>query len=532
MKKGSRKIAYAIMALLVLILAFYYVNSLIDNSINKVLIISHDKVNSLNSKSDIDYILDSLSSAKVKQNISTDDFISIPFKLINNKGMSLAKEFFIDYSNGDIYYKDQDDNKTYKIREDFKEFYFTHEAFDIIYENSNPPTLKITAATEVITPATNIHWSYKKLNGIYYSFNNVIESKDVYKFNKDNIINLNYSEEPSRLEYKLYKDSLVVEEGVLEENLIKAPDIDGNYKLNIKALYDDKINSYKGTIESEIDFVMDLPPTFTIDNENIYQGNLITIDVKNLNSDEVPFISQTLFKSFAFNEIIEGNTSGYIPVSYKMKPDKYNISYGVNDKTMNAFTINILPREFSIQYLTVDKNVESNTRNDKAYEEFYKYYTSRRYKSSSNPDFEKSFILPTKGRLSTEYGETRYVNNSPTSYNHSGLDIATPAGTPIYASNSGEVKLSMNLILTGNTVLVDHGNGFFTTYYHMQDRFVEEGDTVKTNEKIGTVGSTGFSTGPHLHFIISFYDQNLEPGYFIYNEPITYENYKALFDSE
>jgi len=56
--------------------------------------------------------------------------------------------------------------------------------------------------------------------------------------------------------------------------------------------------------------------------------------------------------------------------------------------------------------------------------------------------------------LTTEFGQTRYVNNAPTSYPHSGLDIATPTGTPILAANNGRVTLSMDLILTGNTVVI------------------------------------------------------------------------------
>jgi murein DD-endopeptidase MepM/ murein hydrolase activator NlpD len=116
------------------------------------------------------------------------------------------------------------------------------------------------------------------------------------------------------------------------------------------------------------------------------------------------------------------------------------------------------------------------------------------------------------------------VNDAPTSFRHSGLDIAAPTGTPIVATNNGRVTLSMDLILTGNTIVIDHGQGLFSVYYHMHERFVEEGHLVERGETIGTVGSTGFSTGPHLHFTMSYYRHNLEPGYFLVGEPITFEN--------
>ena len=116
---------------------------------------------------------------------------------------------------------------------------------------------------------------------------------------------------------------------------------------------------------------------------------------------------------------------------------------------------------------------------------------------SSDEDLtDGDYILPTTGRLSTEYGETRYVNGSPTSYRHSGLDIATPRGTPVYATNSGKVLLATPLILTGNTILIDHGQGIFSTYFHLNKLTVKEGEMVKNGDLIGEVGTTGFSTGP------------------------------------
>ena len=109
----------------------------------------------------------------------------------------------------------------------------------------------------------------------------------------------------------------------------------------------------------------------------------------------------------------------------------------------------------------------------------------------------------------------RYVNDSITSYRHSGLDIAIDRGTPIMATNSGVVNLAQQLILTGNTIVIDHGLGIFSTYFHMDSLNVENGQMVTKGDIIGTVGSTGFSTGPHLHWTMSYYRTNLDPYLFI-----------------
>ena len=83
--------------------------------------------------------------------------------------------------------------------------------------------------------------------------------------------------------------------------------------------------------------------------------------------------------------------------------------------------------------------------------------------------------------------------------------------------------------MTGNTVIINHGQGVFSSYLHLNEININEGDMVDTGQLIGAVGTTGFSTGPHLHFSISFYRMNLEPGYFIYGEPVTYDNYNGYF---
>jgi murein DD-endopeptidase MepM/ murein hydrolase activator NlpD len=66
----------------------------------------------------------------------------------------------------------------------------------------------------------------------------------------------------------------------------------------------------------------------------------------------------------------------------------------------------------------------------------------------------------------------------------------------------------------------------------MRDLSVKTGEIVERGQKIGAVGTTGFSTGPHLHFMISYYSMNLEPGYFLVGQPITYENYQEYFSKQ
>jgi murein DD-endopeptidase MepM/ murein hydrolase activator NlpD len=113
--------------------------------------------------------------------------------------------------------------------------------------------------------------------------------------------------------------------------------------------------------------------------------------------------------------------------------------------------------------------------------------------------WKEPFLVPVKGRVSTRFGTGRVLNGKARSP-HSGVDIAAKRGVPIKASNGGKVLLAYDFYLSGKTVVVDHGWGVCTIYAHMDTIGVKEGQMVDRGQSIGTVGATGRSTGPHLHF--------------------------------
>jgi len=97
------------------------------------------------------------------------------------------------------------------------------------------------------------------------------------------------------------------------------------------------------------------------------------------------------------------------------------------------------------------------------------------------------------------FGRRRVLNGQPRSP-HAGVDFPAAAGTPVFASQSGKVMLAEELYYSGNTVVIDHGYGIFTMYYHLSKISVAAGDRIKAGGEIGKVGATGRVTGPHLHW--------------------------------
>jgi murein DD-endopeptidase MepM/ murein hydrolase activator NlpD len=125
--------------------------------------------------------------------------------------------------------------------------------------------------------------------------------------------------------------------------------------------------------------------------------------------------------------------------------------------------------------------------------------------------FENGFIWPATGRISGVYGSQRILNGKPRRP-HLGLDIAAPTGTPVVAAADGVVALTHeDMFFTGKTVLIDHGLGVGTTYIHMSAITVKKGQRVRRGQLIGRIGKTGRSTGPHLHWGLTWRGVRLDP---------------------
>lgn len=111
--------------------------------------------------------------------------------------------------------------------------------------------------------------------------------------------------------------------------------------------------------------------------------------------------------------------------------------------------------------------------------------------------------LPVQGTITTRFGDQRSYNGAPPAGRHGGSDIGAEAGAPVIASNGGRVVFARQLQIRGNMVILDHGGGLFSGYAHLSSFAVAEGQVVKAGDIIGYAGSTGLSTGAHLHWEMS-----------------------------
>ena len=184
----------------------------------------------------------------------------------------------------------------------------------------------------------------------------------------------------------------------------------------------------------------------------------------------------------------------------------------INNKK-EVITKQVLKRKYNIQ--RIDGLEESKVTPPESVYKRIKEENNRigkaRAINSDLPFFKNQFIMPVEGIISGVYGSQRILNGKPR-WPHYGIDIAAKQGTMIKSSGSGTVTMAEDdLYYTGGTIIMDHGHGISTIYSHLETVMVSVGDKINQGDIIGTVGSTGRSTGPHLDFRINWFQTRLDP---------------------
>lgn len=173
------------------------------------------------------------------------------------------------------------------------------------------------------------------------------------------------------------------------------------------------------------------------------------------------------------------------------------------------------PKRYATQRLTVKPEQV-----DLSPEDLARYERERAHLQNVRKTFTEwapeslQLVQPCDGPRSDSFGKRRYFNDQPRNP-HSGMDIAAPTGTPVVASGAGEVIDVGDYLFSGQTVIVNHGQGFLTLYAHLSAIEVETGERVAAAAPLGKVGATGRVTGPHLHFSVFLNTTSVDPALFL-----------------
>jgi len=209
-----------------------------------------------------------------------------------------------------------------------------------------------------------------------------------------------------------------------------------------------------------------------------------------------------------------GQYIAWIGIHLKTKPATYTIQWTSNSShsvSQALDKVKIHKGDFRVSHITVEKKMSSF--DNEAIQRIHADQAAIKKAYKTLVDIHNSWpamIWPVQGVISTPFAAQRYVNGNARSP-HSGLDIAAPTGTPVKAPLAGKVLLVSNMFLNGTLIAIGHGDGITTVYAHLNKALVKPGDILQQGDVFAEVGSTGRSTGPHLHWGVHFSGAKINP---------------------
>ena len=282
--------------------------------------------------------------------------------------------------------------------------------------------------------------------------------------------------------------------------------------------------SKEAITENEVIFEAEEKTTMTLDANVKKQGDFFYVVVRAakekprlwFNSKEYPLFEIPNRKKW--NLIIGKNENhmyrALIPVENMTKPGKYSILAKLSEWEQREY-VEVKDNELPISKITLSSSKSNIYGTPKEYNAVGSGLKTRTDKKL----WHGKFILPSAAPKSSPFGVKRSYNGGPVNSYHKGLDFAADKGSPVVAPADGKVavigKADDGFNVHGNTVILDHGHGVTSIYMHLSKIDVHRAQDVKVGEKIGEVGHTGISTGPHLHWGVYLSGTSVNPELFV-----------------
>jgi len=252
----------------------------------------------------------------------------------------------------------------------------------------------------------------------------------------------------------------------------------------------------------------DQPPAVRLSSQDVANGGILLLQIdagtlKPLPTDMHIEFGGHSYQVFRHPSGRDGLYAALIGIPYPTKPGPQELKLNYSDTTGNKSRLipfQVVAGKYKTDILKVDgrrvnPNKADRRRAIREHQEVKLVYAG----GISKRLWDGKFQLPVDNEISSLFGNRRVFNGQLRSY-HNGLDFRSPKGTPVYAANSGVVKLAKNLFYSGNAVIIDHGTGIFTIYAHLSKIKTAPGRRIEKGQLLGLSGATGRVSGPHLHW--------------------------------
>jgi len=247
-------------------------------------------------------------------------------------------------------------------------------------------------------------------------------------------------------------------------------------------------------------------PSVVISPRKIVPGGLMVVTVKNAAG---PAEGSFRGKQLHFNKAKTG-FKALTGIDLNTEPGTYQLALTVDGKSLTR-DVTIVKKKYPVQRLTLPEDMVVLSPENEARAERDQRKMSVIWPVDSLRVWNGRFIDPLPGKeIGTPFGVRRFINNIPKNP-HSGVDITADEGEPVKAPNDGVVILVDDQFYSGNSVVLDHGQGIYTMFFHLSKATVKYGQAVRKGDVIALVGSTGRSTGAHLHWGVRVQGAKVNP---------------------
>ncbi len=203
---------------------------------------------------------------------------------------------------------------------------------------------------------------------------------------------------------------------------------------------------------------------------------------------------------------------GFLAADLTAKPGRYRANFKKNPSGHEKqLVIEVRKKDYGVRRLNLPKDmVDLNPTALKRVRKESELMENLWEAPPSAPLWNGPFLRPISGKVMGPFGPRSVINNQPRAP-HSGVDLKAKKGTPVRATNNGRVALTCDYFFSGRSVVIDHGGGIQSMYFHLERILVQQDEMVTKGHIIGLVGSTGRAAGPHLHWGIRVNGARVDP---------------------
>jgi len=248
-------------------------------------------------------------------------------------------------------------------------------------------------------------------------------------------------------------------------------------------------------------------PHMTLNSTSLEQGKFFVVKLAGLKSSPRLWFNSKEYQPFKMKD---GSYRALVPIENLTKPGTYSI-LARTEGWEQKIPVTVRDNNKAIQYITLDETKSGLQATQK---ELSNIGSSLRARSFAQL-WRGRFIYPSTAPKSSPFGVKRSYNRAPVSSYHKGLDFAGALGSTVVAPAAGKVVLvgkeAEGYVVHGNVVIIDHGHALTSIYMHLNTVSVQQGQQVTQGQQLGTIGHTGISTGPHLHWGTYLYGVSFDP---------------------